>query len=373
MIVIDRKISVRPALINWPALVFIGMAILSFIWSSLFVDHQVGFLYNDKFLPRLMTIDVMIISPLTTLLFANYLRSERAFKWIVWWLVAVGSIFWIRYFFSWSDLNFINTGGQFSAIVCALALGQLLFNPRQRWYVRLVLLGTVGIWMYIQIQLGLSWLSGWLPVVLAVGLVTVAYSRKLAVLFALVGIAYLLSTGEVFSSNLERENLESGVTRTAAWEQTLDIVRDHLFLGTGPAGYHYYLTAYGTFRSGIAQLSHNNYIDVIAQTGMVGFLGYLSFWIGVGLMAWKLLRAPMPSDLLRGLKYAALACYPVTLLSMMLGDWVIPFPYTQTLAGVDYTIWHWMMAGIIIALYYFGSDQARQMVPARAPERAVEQ
>ncbi len=362
MVVANRKISVRPSAANWPAVFFIVMALISFVWSTVFVDYQVRYLYEAKFLPRLMTIIVMIISPLTTLLYANHLRSERAFRWIVWWFLAVASIFWIRFFIAWPRKSIIDTGGQFSAFVCALALGQLLFNHRLPWYIKLLLLWIIGIWMYIQIQLGITWLSGWLPVVVAIVLVTLFYSRKLALVFVLVGIVYLWLTSDIFSANLERENQESGVTRTAAWEQALDVTVDHLFLGTGPAGYHYYLTAYGIYDTGIAQLSHNNYVDILSQTGILGLIAYATFWIGVGIMAWKLLWTPMPTDFLRGLKAAVLAAYPVTLLSMMLGDWVIPFPYTQTLAGIDHTIWHWMMAGILMALYYFASDQAKNPV-----------
>lgn len=365
MLVVQRKFTLLPAAINWTALFFICLATLSFIWSSLFVDHQVGFLYNNKLLPRLMTFDVMIISPLASLLFANHLRSERSFKWIAWWFVAVGSVFWIRYFIPWSSANVINTDGQFSAFVCAFALGQLFCNRRLRWYMRLALVGIIGIWMYVQIQLGMSWLSGWLPVVLAIGTVSFLYSRKVTLLLVLAAAFYVVAISDVFEANLERENEESGVTRTAAWEQALGIAKDHLLLGTGPAGYHYYLTAYGAYDSGIAQLSHNNFVDVIAQNGVGGFIAYISFWIGAGIMTWKLLWVPVQDGFLRGVKISLLACYPVTLLSMMLGDWVIPFPYTQTLAGIDYTIWHWMMAGMTVALYHFLSNRNKALLPGK--------
>ena len=65
------------------------------------------------------------------------------------------------------------------------------------------------------------------------------------------------------------------------------------------------------------------------------------------------LRKRIDDPFLGALKYSLVACYPAILVSMMLGDWVTPFPYTQTLAGIDYTIWSWMLSGVTIALYYF--------------------
>ena len=63
-------------------------------------------------------------------------------------------------------------------------------------------------------------------------------------------------------------------------------------------------------------------------------------------------RTVQGNDFAKGLKFALLAAYPATIVSMMLGDWVTPFIYTQTLAGIDYAIWAWMVAGMTVALYH---------------------
>ncbi len=103
----------------------------------------------------------------------------------------------------------------------------------------------------------------------------------------------------------------------------------------GPAGYEYYFHAYGYYDSavGTADLSHNNYIDIVAQTGVTGFALWIALWAAQGWMVWKLFRKRIDDPFLSALKYSLIVCYPAILMSMMLGDWVTPFPYTQTLAG----------------------------------------
>lgn len=36
--------------------------------------------------------------------------------------------------------------------------------------------------------------------------------------------------------------------------------------------------------------------------------------------------------------------------SMMLGDWVLPFAYNQTITGYKYTVYSWMFLGTLVAL-----------------------
>jgi O-antigen ligase len=139
------------------------------------------------------------------------------------------------------------------------------------------------------------------------------------------------------------------MTRSEAWDRVFMLIQEHPLLGMGPAGYHFYFTA---SIDGFYQLSHNNYIDIIAQTGFVGFVFYAWMWLAMGWITWRMYRTVPRQGFRYGLAVSLVAAYFVSLATMMLGDWITPFPYTQTLAGIDYTIWHWMMAGLTVALYY---------------------
>jgi len=38
--------------------------------------------------------------------------------------------------------------------------------------------------------------------------------------------------------------------------------------------------------------------------------------------------------------------------SMMLGDWVIPFAYNQTITGFDHSVYTWILLGGMVSLYH---------------------
>jgi hypothetical protein len=56
---------------------------------------------------------------------------------------------------------------------------------------------------------------------------------------------------------------------------------------------------------------------------------------------------------------------------MMLGDWVIPFTYTQGLGGINYTIWPWLIQGIGMALYFESRNLPPEKSDAAPPERQL--
>lgn len=354
ILVIERSFaSVRPAAPNWPVIIFAVCVIISLFWGSYYVEGAVRELLEDKPLPRLMTAAVFILSPVTTLIFGNFIRSIRAMKIIVWWFLVYGGIIAILWIIGMTWPDFINTGGQLGTWTTMLGLGQVFYNTRLKPWERAAVLVVPILWFYIQFTLGISWLSGWVPIVLGIAGMTLLYNRKLFLVLCAVGVVYALANFSDFSTLFEKENAVSGQTRLTAWDQTINVVRDHYLFGTGPAGYYFYLTAY---IGGRFQLSHNNYVDVIAQTGVVGTIVYVILWLCIGWMIFKAWLIAPTIGFLRGLINALVAIYALTLVVMMLGDWVIPFPYTQTLAAVSYTIWAWMFAGLAMAVYYYCHD-----------------
>ena len=372
LFVVERSVaSVQGRWIAAPALLFSAAVVISLVWSMYYVVPAVRPLMYDKLLPRLMTALVLMISPLTTLLFANHLRTAGSFKFIVLWFVLVGAL---KLPFEIAGTAFLpglmNTGGQFAVWVGIVALGQALFNRTLPRYLLLILLAVIAGWLYVAVGMRFSWLSGWVPLVGGLGLVVFLRFPRLMAAVGLVIVVVLLLNFDAVQDRFADESLESGVTRMTAGQQTLRVVGDHFLFGTGPAGYYFYLTIY---IGGLFQLSHNNYLDIIAQTGLFGFALYLWFWAGVG---WYVLRAyqRVPrGGFYHGLAATLASAYIVTLGAMLLGDWVTPFAYTQTLGGISYTIWHWMLAGAAVALYY----QARRLeaapsgpAPAAVPHRA---
>jgi O-antigen ligase len=140
----------------------------------------------------------------------------------------------------------------------------------------------------------------------------------------------------------------SGQTRLAAWEMNWRVTREHLLFGTGPAGYAVYYMSYFPDQ---AMATHSNYIDILSQTGIVGFALFAWFFI---LLAWKghklYIRLKGRGDFADALAKAAFAGAIACIVIMGFGDWVVPFTYTQTIAGFDYAAYNWLFMGAIVAL-----------------------
>lgn len=348
MAAVERHFDILPLPANWPGLLFIITVVISSFWGGAFADNDVRFLFIDKINVRAMTGLTIIVSILAYFLFANYTRSLRSMKFMVYWYILAGGVMGAIFLMTGFVNLPMNPKGQLPAFVTILALGQVLFNQGIPRFLKLALIAICATWFYITYFLGITWLSGWVPTVIGAGILFALRSKKLLVLGVIFVAIYALSNTDFITNTLNIENKESGGTRTEAWNRVLDLTDDHLLFGTGPVGYHFYFTV---DIGGLYQLSHNNYMDILAQTGVIGFAIFIWMWLAIGWTIWRVYRMVPREGFQYGLGMSLVATYAMTMFVMALGDWITPFPYTQSLAGIDYTIWHWMFAGLSGALY----------------------
>ena len=359
MLIAERSFrSMQPSALNGLTFGFAIVVLISLWWGGHYVVSipRIQFLMADGFLPRLMTGVVLIMSPVTMLLFANHILTERQMKFIVWWFIGIGFVLLIFRLLPGTLPPLFNIRGQFIAWVIVLTVGQLFFNRNIPNKLRLLMLISTAGWLYIAVGAQTSWLSGWVPAVVGLTVLIILRDKRLLIAMAVFALVFVAFNWDEVNEIIEAETIESGDTRAQAGQQVIRIFEDHFLFGTGPTGYHYYMTVYV---GGLFQLSHNNYIDILAQTGIVGFSLFALLWLLVGWTAWKTFRMVPRSGFRYALGASLLACYPVTLISRWLGDWVTPFTYTQTLSGYSYTIWHWVFAGMTFALYHYETRQQR--------------
>ncbi len=355
MFVVERKVEVRPTPSNIFALLFMVGVIISFFWSYAYVERNVKFVFDGKAFPRIMTTIVLLISPGTFFLFVNHIRSMKMIRFFSWTWIWLGAVMVIFHFVGLGDIPILNTKAQFPTWVGGMALGQVLFNHQLKWKMRIVLLAILGAWLFVQFVQGISWLSGWLPLALVCGILVFFYSRRLFLVLLICAGTYYVTQKAFVTSTLDEESTVSGETRLGAWDQVLLLTSRHYLFGTGPAGYQFY---FSTYQGYMYQLSHNNYIDILAQTGVYGFTMFIAFWLTTSYTALKLFFIlPRKNDFVHGLGYTLIAFNVAIYAIMMLGDWITPFPYTQGLAGIDYDIWPWMMTGLTAAFYYMIKDE----------------
>jgi len=345
-LVTQRRFAMAPSRVNKPLIAFSAAVVVSLGWGMLLRDPQL-YVWKTFTVVQLASAVVMIMLPAALLMVANFANDLRLLKVMVALMLAAGVLGLVKQFMS-LPLP-VNTDGLFIMWIVALSMGMALFDRALATWLRASLLALAAAWVYWGFVLNISWVAGWLPVLFCIAVVVFLWSRPLFVLMA-VALAILLLTHQdyYFHTVVHNEEVQSLYTRLAAWAVNWSVAKGHLLFGTGPAGYAIY---YVTYFPNEAMASHNNFLDILSETGLLGFGLLLWFFVEVLRLGMRLVaHLRGRRDFSEALAVSTLAGSLGALIMMGFGDWVIPFAYTQTIAGFDHAVYTWIFMGAMVAL-----------------------
>jgi putative inorganic carbon (HCO3(-)) transporter len=186
------------------------------------------------------------------------------------------------------------------------AVGRDVWQHRLEWFSLITL-------VVVSAAIGMSWSRGaWLGFAAAVVVVGVAQSRRGRFVFAalltivaiggvlagaaalpqpiaqrLTGFMAFIGVSDTAAIEVTDENY-AALERLAHWQSALEMWRDHPWLGVGfgnyGAAYSQYALAKWPAALGHA---HNYYLNIAAETGLLGLIAYLLLW---GLVTWRVWR-----------------------------------------------------------------------------------
>lgn len=348
MLVQDKRLWLTPVPTNVPLLGFIAATVISFFWSNVFRDPLVVVWKTWPFV-QLGGLAVMVLLPGAFLLVSNNLLEEKWLHWLTIIMIAVGAVAITGYYLR-LPVHFLQVRPLFPTWFICLALSMALFNRRLPWSVRLLLLMLTGAWAFRVFVREFRWLSAWMPSAAAVSVISVLRSRKTLLLIMILALLYVGTHLDSIVTELETERQRSGETRLDAYLHNWRVTGKHLLFGVGPAGYAAYYMSYFPLE---AMATHSTYLDILSQTGIVGLFFYLWFFAALlksGLiLVWRLWGR---SNFAEAFAIASLGGCVGAILAMALGDWIVPFVYTQTIAGFDYAVYTWVLLGGMMSLYY---------------------
>jgi len=173
----------------------------------------------------------------------------------------------------------------------------------------------IGVLLFLSLMLSLS-RGGWIGAIagllfMAGVLLTEHRFKKRKVLVALAGgicvvaFSVLTSTATV-ERILALEKKEGLQARMMAWQGTVEMIKDHPLLGTGPGTFATVYTQYhppGFYRRYFA--AHNDYLQVTAETGLP--LIPVMIWMIIALYKNGFKKLNNPSRLVRGITLGAMA------------------------------------------------------------------
>jgi hypothetical protein len=344
-VVVKKKFELYPFSVNKPILGFMIVVIISMFWSLIMRDPLVH-VSRSFIIVQFATATAMILLPGMLLYMGNHVTDMRIIKIIVGLMLVAGFLgyLWDRHV----SPIYINTNGLYTLWSVCFLVGLALFNSKLSIFIRGLFLLMAGLWIYYRFGLKITWVSGWLPTFAGLFVLAFMRSKKIVLLLVVVLLIIIAANLPFFIDALEAENSESGGTRLSAWGINWQITREHLLFGTGPGGYAAY---YGTYFSSNSMATHSNYLDILSQLGIIGFAFYIWIFVSLGLMGFRLCRYLRGRhDYYEALANISFAGTIACAAAMFFGDWLIPFPYTQGIAGFDYVNYSWIFMSITLVL-----------------------
>jgi O-antigen ligase len=338
-----------------PLLALCVVATLSFVAGNL---TWLVFAQTAPLRAQLGGLAIFLLSAGAFLLVAHQVRDLRWLERLTWLYLGLGSVYIVgrivpfvgKWVISIFEAGAVGTGnGLFWTWLVALAFSQAAFNRRLRLGWRLALGGLVLATFYVSLFQARDWASGWLPSVVAVVVILCVGAPRLGLSTALVvGMVAALNVQNILGMVMTDERY-SLLTRLEAWRIVAEIIKANPVLGLGPANYYHYTPLYPILGWYVQFNSHNNYVDIVAQTGLLGLACFLWFAWEVGWLGWQL-RHRVSTGFPRAYVYGALGGLAGTLASMMLVDTFLPFVYNIGLSGFRTSALAWLFLGGLVAL-----------------------
>ncbi|MDH3675824.1 MAG: hypothetical protein OES12_10040, partial [Anaerolineae bacterium] len=348
MMIVRREIKLVPSRANLPLVIFVFIAGLAFglgqlPWYTFAQPAPLG--------AQLGGLAIYVLSAGAFLLVAHQVRDIRWLQAMTWLFLALAALFIAgRIIPAVNVLTtrlfiYAATGSLFWVWLIALAFSQAVLNRKLHWGWRLMLGGLVVATFYVAYIKLQDWKSGWIPPLFTIVAILGFRFWKLGLVLLPFGIT---PASRLISFGIATDEY-SYDSRLDAWTIILEMTKINPVLGLGPANYHWYTPLF-PIRGWFVQFnSHSQYIDLIAQTGLLGLVCFLWFFGVVGWVGWQL-RERVPPGFARAYVYGALGGLVGTLIAAALGDWVLPFFYNVTLGGFRASVLGWLFLGGLVAL-----------------------
>ena len=347
MMVLQHQIQFASSRTLWPLFFFVVIAFISFGVGQL---NWLPFALHAPLGAQLGGLAIIVLSAATFLLVANQVHDLGWLRIITWGFLAFAALsILLRAVlpeFGLPTQNLVQqVGAVFYIWVVSLAFSQAAFNRDLHLGWRLALGVLLLVTLYHQIFLKFANKSGWMPILVCIAAIIAFRSWRAAlVLFPIAVVAVLILKAGVVSS----EDY-SVSTRLDAWLILAQIIKFSPILGLGFANYYWYTPLFPIRGYAVSFNSHNNYVDIVAQTGLVGLVFFLWFLWEVGRLGWRL-RERVPEGFAQAYVYGTLGGLVGTVVIGMFGDWVLPFFYNVGLIGFRTSMLSWLFLGGLVSL-----------------------
>jgi O-antigen ligase len=354
MLVFDKLFSVLPSRAIYAALAFSLSVLLSFGFGQLpWYPTKAASLFA-----QLGQVLLMVMSAGAFILSASRLTSSRWLKWMVFSFIILGGIYAIG--FSVPSLRqYVNRifqravlDSMFWTWLAVLSFGQAWLNTKLKPSIRGLFALVSAASIYTVLVTKQSWVSGWFPTAIGIFLMLFLKKPKFAVVSAFLFIAAISIRFQLIQNYLfVGDNEYSLLTRVEAWKILFEIIGQNPVFGVGPANYYFYTPFYNILGYSVKFNSHNNYIDLLAQVGLLGTGTFIWWLVEIARTGFNLIKRELePFE--HAYAISALGGLAATLVAAFLGDWIIPFIYNVGMDGFRSSGLAWIFMGALVFLQF---------------------
>jgi hypothetical protein len=347
MFVVRRRFEFVRSRVMRPALFMLIVSVIAFAMGQIpwFVfanqapiDAQIGgfAIYFFLVLAMIMT--------------ANVLKEIKWLKIIVWTFIGLGFMYVLGRTLRLDIVDRLYAHGvyansMFWMWLVALPLSQAIYNNHLTLRSKAVLYGIVALTFYVAFVQQNDWKSGWVPAGL-VAAVLVGWKFRKVLPFT---IPFVLMVAAYLAQDLISTDQYSWGTRVDAWIVVLDIARVNPIIGLGFSNYYWYAKVFSIRGYSIKFNSHSQFVDIIAQTGILGLFFFMWILYEVGRLAYRLMNQ-LPDGFAKAYAYGVFASVFGSLMAAFLVDWLLPFAYNIGLDGVRASILPWIFFGGLVSV-----------------------
>ena len=334
------------------------IAIISFIAGQL---PWFAFATQVSLIAQIGGVGLFLLSTGTFLWVSQHITELKWLRWLVWLFLGMGGVYILGNLLVGDRIGRLvvpdATGSMFWTWLVAMSASQAIFNkelkPRER-----LLVGAITFLTLLAGWRNRQWASGWAPAAVALIVVIFFVNWRVGIFAAiLLGITFIFLNPETAKEFFSRDQY-SLFTRQEAWRILMqEIVRVSPILGLGPANYYNYTPLFPILGYSVRFNSHNQYVDLIAQTGFLGLAIYLWFVAEIGWLGWKLKDRAAPG-FEKAYVIGVLGGLAGTLVSGFLGDWVIPFVYNIGMTGFRASMFAWLFFGGLLVIERFVNQRS---------------
>lgn len=298
---------------------------------------------------------LFVLSVAAFLLAAHQIQQIEQLKQLVWLFIILGSVLILSRFLPFLPIRRLiqpTIGSVFITCLAAFAFSQAVLNRELSLLKRGALLIMVGLVFVLTLVTLRAWASGWVPAGISLLVILWVARPRFGFIITLLALIIVVANFQtIFTAIFVNDNNAYSLdTRLLAWQIVAEIAKVNPLLGLGPANYYYYTPLYDIAGFNVQFNSHNQYIDLFAQTGALGLLFFGWWCLTIAKLGLKLRGRVRPAGFEFAFVCGVLGAFAGCVAAGMLGDWTLPFVYNVGLVGFISSVLFWFFSGSLLAL-----------------------